>query len=57
MQFNVLEGSVSLIGRIPTHLFWPHNSRQGVGLKLPASYYFMDRELLFIEMKLETQTQ
>ena len=52
LEFNVSEGSVSLINPISTDLFWPRNRWQGVGVK-----FFLDRQMLFIGLKLGTHAK
>ena len=56
LEFNGSEGLVSSMNHIPNDVFWPHNCLQGVGMKL-FPYFFLDRELLFIELKLGTHTK
>ena len=57
---SVSEGSVSSINPISSisstlaDVFWTRNRLQGVGVKLPPSCLFVDRELLFIYLKLGT---
>ena len=52
LWFNVSEGSLSSINFTLTDVFWPHNRWRRVGVKLHPSYFFLDRELLFIDLKL-----
>ena len=52
LWFNVSEGSLSSINLTLADVFWPHNRWRSVGVKLHPSYFFLDRELLFIDLKL-----
>ena len=54
LQFNVSEVSVSSIDFIPTDEFWACYHLRSVGVKLSPSYFFLDSELLFIDLKLGT---
>ena len=57
LQFNVSDGSVSSINPISTDVFWPRNHRRGAGVKLCPPYFFLDRELLLIDLKPGTNTK
>ena len=56
-KWNVPEGSLSLINSISIEVFWSRNSRRGVGVKLPPSFFSLDKELPFIDLKLDTHTK
>ena len=57
LSFNVSEGSVSSMNPTLTNVFWPPNCWRRVELELPPSHFFLDRELLFIDMKVGTHTK
>ena len=57
LKFNVTEDSVSSINHIPTDVFLPRNHLQRAGVKLLPPYFFLDRELPFIDLKLGTHTK
>ena len=57
LQLNISEGSVSSIYHLSSKLFWLCDPWRGMGVKFPPSYFFLDRELLFIDLKVGTHTK
>ena len=50
-----LKGSGSSINPMPTDVLRP--CKRGVGVRLSPSYYFLDKELLFIDFRLSIYTK
>ena len=57
LKFSVTEASVSSINPNLTDVFGPRSRFRWVGVKLSESNFFLNKELLLIDLKLGTHTK